>query len=48
MLTAGFPVWPFLLLARQNRFLTHPVSNQNELGKASRLSGQSHAHWTIS
>lgn len=47
-LTADFTVCPFLLLALQNRFLTQHFSNQNELGKASRLHGPSHAHWTTS
>lgn len=48
MLTTDFAVCPFLLPALQNRFLTQPLSSQNELGKASRLPGSSHAHWTIS
>lgn len=32
-LTADFTMCPFLLPALQNRFLTQPVSNQNEPGK---------------
>lgn len=48
MLIAYFTVCFFLLPALQNRFLTQPVSNQNELGKVSRLLGPSRAHWTTS